>query len=121
MIDKKLYNINYHPDKNLLIVKVMGYFDMESHKEYTTDLIQTLRTINKKNVNILADLSRASTQSREVAKDSGYMIEMAPYVNKTAMIVISAIYKMQLQRSKGGEKMKFFDDVDAAYIWLDKK
>lgn len=117
----KIYSFQYIPENNTLFVQITGIFDIESHEIFKADLGTAVREINNNRVNILADLSRASVQPKEISRDSGYMLELSGYIRKAAIVVISTIYKMQIQRSKAGSRMQYFDDINAAHIWLDKK
>lgn len=120
-IHTDLYDIEYFEYNNLLCVEIRGIFDVESHNEYTRDLLLTARSANNNNIKILCDLSKASTQPKEISKDNGYMFELEKYVHKTAIIIVSTLYKLQLQRSANGPALQYFDDIDLARKWLESE
>lgn len=118
--ENKIYSFQYIPENNTLFVQITGIFDIESHEIFKTDLGRAVREINNNQINILADLSCASVQPKEISKDSGYMLELSGYIRKVAIVVMSTIYKMQIQRSKAGSRMQYFDDVNTAREWLNE-
>lgn len=119
-IQTKLYDIEYFPEDKLLHVVVRDIFDLLSHGEYTRDLLEIGTNASDEKINILADLRGALTQPKEVSKDNAYMAKLNPYVRKTAMIVASTLYKLQLQRSANGPTLQYFDDIDLARKWLNE-
>lgn len=119
-IQTKLYDIEYFPENNVMHVVVRDIFDLQSHGEYTRDLLEIGTNASDEKINILADLRGALTQPKEVSQDNSYMAKLSPYVRKTAMIVASALYKLQLKRSANGPTLQYFDDVNTAREWLNE-
>ncbi len=116
-----IYSITSHPEHNLVAVVIWGYFSVESHEQFKTDLANTVKIASAnagKKVKMLSDLRKAVTQPKEIANDNSWMAEFAPYVSKVGNVVESTLYKMQLARVPLGDRVRYFDTMEVAKKWL---
>ncbi|MBT9547953.1 MAG: hypothetical protein IV090_21365 [Candidatus Sericytochromatia bacterium] len=122
---EKYYRIEVKENEQLIVIRVLGAWSLDAVIQYNQDLLATIKKLNHQNgFSILYDTTQGSILSEEV---SAKIMEVVPELErlglkKTALVIISAIIRMQATRlikeSALSEKTQYFASEEEALGWL---
>lgn len=116
-----MYEISLDRDCKLLRVAFKGLWDIQTLDRYEAERETAVRGAGWRSgeYDYLLDLRDHPVQPRDVAaRGDEHYRTFQPRPRKLAMIVTSALARMQVTRVVKGTHERFFDDDKAALAWL---
>jgi hypothetical protein len=99
-----------------------GLFDRKAMDAFLAEVGKAIGPLlkQKRKLRALGDLRGYVTQTREIGEQMARTLEQAEAVGieRTAIIINSAVLKMQYKRVSEGRNVQIFEDPDAALAWL---
>jgi SpoIIAA-like len=99
-----------------------GLFDRKSMDAFLAEVGKAIGPLlkQKRKLRALGDLRGYVTQTREIGEQMARTLEQAEAVGieRTAIIINSAVLKMQYKRVSEGRNVQIFEDADTALAWL---
>lgn len=117
-----MFEIWYEPDHALLRIRIDGFWDDSTSVAFGEALRARSKAIlaERAEFDVLSDARGFAVQTPEVANRFHALAERG-VARRTAIVVTSALAKMQARRSMESARVRIFGDMDAARAWLDGK
>jgi hypothetical protein len=119
-----VYEISLDKDSKLLRVAFKGLWDIQTLDRYEAEREAAVRGAGWRSgeYDYLLDLRAHPVQPKDVsAKGDEYYRTFQPRPRKLALIITSALARMQVTRVVKGMEERFFDNEEAALAWLVEK
>lgn len=119
-----MYQISLDEERRVLRAELTGLWDLETLDSYASERTAKLKSAGWRTGEFddLVDLRKHHVQAKEVAaKGDEYCLSAEPRPRKLALIVTSALSRMQVARIVDGTVEKLFDNEQAALDWLAEK
>ncbi len=116
-----MYEISLDKDRKLLRVVMTGLWDIQTLDRFEVEREAAVRGAGWRSgeYGYLLDLRGHPVQPRDVsAKGGEYYRTFQPRPRKLALIITSALARMQVTRVIKGMQERFFDNEEAALAWL---
>jgi hypothetical protein len=116
-----VYEISLDKDRKLLRAVFTGLWDIQTLDRYEVEREAAVRGAGWRSgeYDYLLDLRGHPVQPKEVAaKGDEHYRNFQPRPRKLALIVTSALARMQVTRVVKGTQERFFDNEEAALDWL---
>jgi hypothetical protein len=121
-VESQNYELQFNPMPGLLTIKLGGFWDDKSVQLFRAELRSTIRQITSGNLDFqtLCDcrgfVVQSQTVMNEIAQTMANGVETK--LGRTAIVVDSALSKMQISRLVANPKIKLFENFDLASAWL---
>jgi hypothetical protein len=116
------YSVTVDDVRGELHFVTSGLFDRQTMDAFLAEVGKAIGPLlkQKRRLRALGDLRGYVTQTREIGEKMARTLEQAEAVGieRTAIIINSAMLKMQYKRVSEGRKVQIFEDADAALAWL---
>jgi hypothetical protein len=117
-----MYRIYFDEDKNILRLKLEGFWDIDIASRFSTDLMRKVGDVSRggRVISILSDGSALPVQPVEVTEAfATLMLKISPLVRgRIAIITAGALNRLQAQRIFTDKRYRVFDDSKAGEDWL---
>jgi len=116
-----MFSVNYDPDRGFVRLMIEGFWDVATVEAFATETLATLKRARAETGRslVLTDGRTFQVQSLEVATAFDLAeLRIGPVRERMAIVVSSALSKMQGQRALAGTDTMFFTDMAAAERWL---
>lgn len=119
---KPTFWVQVDEERGELHFSTSGLFDQASMAEFITEVGNKVGPLlaSKRRIRAFGDLSGYVTQTREIGKTMERTLTNAERagIERTAIVINSAILKMQYKRVSEGRNVKIFENRDEALEWL---
>jgi hypothetical protein len=121
-VESQNYELQFDPMPGLLTIKLGGFWDDKSVQLFRAELRSTIQQITSGNLDFqtLCDcrgfVVQSQTVMNEIAQTMANGVETK--LGRTAIVVDSALSKMQISRLVANPKIKLFENFDLASAWL---
>lgn len=111
------YEIGFDPETGIVVSEASGFWTMAIAKEYLAELTKAtdMSRTQTGSARILFDFSASQVQAGEVFANGHHFLRQG---ERAAVIVTSALLKMQLGRQDPQGDHGFFADRASALAWL---
>lgn len=119
-----MHNVVYLPGPNIVRYQIAGFWDLTTVDVFAATLISEIRRHGAgRKFDVLGDASAFAVQTSAVttAFEEVMMTKVFPYVDRLALVVASALNKLQVERARAGDKMRVFTSETEAMKWLASK
>lgn len=117
-----MYNINVDTETDLIIIELEGFWTESDFEKFIVDQHEALSKLECRigKHRLLCDLSKLNVVAQDVAaRISTDLNSQGPRdAEWIAIVVSSALLKLQMQRLLMRSNAKIFDDVASAKEWL---
>lgn len=116
------YSVHIDENRSELHFVTSGLFDAETMDAFLKEVGKAVGPIlaSRRKIRALGDLSDYVTQTREIGEKMAKTLARAEDagIERTAIVINSAILKMQYQRISKGRNVAIFEDKQEAINWL---
>lgn len=117
-----MYHLTINPEKRLIRIAVSGYSDAAEFDRMIAEAQAAVRTLKASgnSFDMLSDVRDGHVIPTESASQSEQFMKWLAQngIRKSALVVASAILKMQLDRMSADPRFGFFATEEAALEWL---
>lgn len=116
-----MFSVDYDPDRGIVRLMIEGFWDAATVEAFAAETLVALRRARAETGRslVLTDARSFQVQSLDVATAFDLAeLRIGPARERMAIVVSSALSKMQGQRALAGTDTMFFTDVAAAERWL---
>lgn len=121
-VARPTFSVEVDDQRGELHFKTSGLFDAESMTAFLADASRKVGPVlaAKGKMRALGDLTEFVTQTREIGETMAKTLANAEQdgIERTAIIINSAILKMQYQRVSEGRHVEIFSNREEALRWL---
>jgi len=117
-----VYDVEIDPARKLLIIRLAGFWTPETMKAYQAEVRRKASALHRAGgcERILVDMSDYPIQSAEIAEGHASALRHAAdtLCAKAAIVMTSALSKLQASRVATSTGHRFFTDETLAFAWL---
>ena len=116
------YSVSVDAERRELHFATSGLFDKSTMRAFNEEIARAVSPIlaQKRRMRALGDLTGYVVQTREISSKMAETLAAAEAVGieRVAIIMTSALVRMQYQRISEGRNVKIFDNREDALAWL---
>ncbi len=115
------YEIRHDESFRLIEAELWGFWTIDIYNSYAKELSQLVHSYQKRGVacSMLSIMDRLGVQSSQITDYFGKQLQApAPKDFRVAMVMESALLRLQVQRLLANDNQKVFATREEAVIWL---